>query len=209
MRDLDDSRDPGPSGCDAGLQTSEPQTGPGADQTRDEEDLRRKEEEDSVALARALMAEEAMAVSYQMSVEYLRGNHDQFSEEDLAALQAAFDEDEHQEEVEDAEDDGGMSYELMLRLGERIGDVKSERWSHIAGEKINQLPTFSFDPEFVKDKDENDCDVKCLVCQFAYEKTECLRRLPCGHCFHRECVDKWLQSKDFCVYCRKPIVEGS
>ena len=116
-------------------------------------------------------------------------------------------EDDQQEEVEEAEDDGGMSYELMLRLGERIGDVKSERWSRVAREKINQLPTFTFVPQSVKDKDENDCEVKCLVCQFAYEEKECLRRLPCGHCFHSECVDQWLMSKDCCPYCRKPIIE--
>ena len=140
-----------------------------------------------------------------MSADYLRHNRDEFSEEDLAALQAAMDDDEPDHEaVED--DDGGMSYEMMLRLGERLGDVKTERWSRIAREKINEIPTFSFCPDDVKDKDENDCNVKCLVCQFAYEKDECLRRLPCGHCFHRDCVDQWLLSKDFCPYCRKPIV---
>ena len=53
-----------------------------------------RDEEESIALARALMAEEAMAASYAMSMDYLRNNRDQFSEEDLAALQAAMDDDE-------------------------------------------------------------------------------------------------------------------
>lgn len=171
----------------------------------EDEERRRREEEESLALARALMAEEAMAVSYHMSVDYLRHNRDQFSEEDLAALQAAMEEEDVEEEAE--EDDGGMSYELMLRLGEQLGDVKSERWSRIAQEKISELPTFQFEPDAVKDKDENDSEVKCLVCQFAYEKDESLRRLRCGHCFHRDCIDQWLQSKDFCCYCRTPIIE--
>ncbi len=172
----------------------------------DEEERRQREEEESIALARALMAEEAMAVSYHMSVDYLLHNRDQFSEEDLAALQAAMEENEPDEEIEEDED-GGMSYDMMLRLGERLGDVKSERWSRIAQEKINKLPTFQFAPESVKDKDENDCTVKCLVCQFPYENKECLRQLPCGHCFHRDCIDQWLLSKDFCPYCRKPIID--
>ena len=32
-------------------------------------------------------------------------------------------------ETLEEDDDGGLSYELMLRLGERLGDVKSERWA--------------------------------------------------------------------------------
>ena len=166
----------------------------------------RREDEESIALARALMAEEAMAVSYRMSMDYLRHNRDQFSEEDLAALQAAMEDDE--DDINDGDLPGdGMSYELMLRLGEQIGDVKSERWSRIAREKIEALPTFEFDHALTKEKDENDSDVKCLVCQFQYEDKECLRRLPCGHCFHAECIDQWLLGKNVCPYCRKTIVD--
>jgi hypothetical protein len=176
-----------------------------------EEDLQeqaRRAEAESIALARALMAEEAMAASYAMSMDYLNHNRDQFSEEDLAALQAAMEEDEPEEvEVPLEDEDGGMSYELMLRLGDRLGDVKSERWARVAREKINVLPTFQFCPKAVCDKDEDDYEVKCLVCQFAYEKDDGLRRLPCSHCFHTECVDQWLMTKDFCPYCRTAIVE--
>jgi hypothetical protein len=173
----------------------------------DEEERRRREEEESIELARALMAEEAMAVSYHMSHDYLRYNRDQFSEEDFAALQAAMEEEEEEQVVEGDQEDGGMSYELMLRLGEQMGDVKSERWSRVAREKIACLPTFKYDPSKTIDKDENDCEVKCMVCQFSYETKESLRRLPCGHCFHTECVDQWLMAKDFCPYCRQAIVD--
>jgi len=169
-----------------------------------EEDRHRREEEESIALARALMAEEAMAVSYSMSVDYLRNNRDQFSEEDLAALQAAMDDDEPSDGRMDESD---MSYEMMLRLGEHLGDVKTERWERIAHKKIDGLPTFAFSPDLAIGMDPNDCSVKCLVCQFGYEEGECLRRLPCGHCFHRDCIDQWLQTKDFCPYCRTPILE--
>jgi len=211
MLKLDESRDVSPSNHPIVSETlAEEPTTPretGNEEIgEDDEDRRRREEDESIALARALMAEEAMAVSYHMSVDYLRNNRDQFSEEDLAALQAAMDDDEGEAEVEE-EQDAGLSYEMMLRLGERLGDVKSERWSRIAREKINELPTFKFDPEDVKGKDENDCEVKCLVCQFAYEKEETLRRLRCGHCFHQECADQWLGMKDFCPYCRNPIVD--
>jgi hypothetical protein len=167
----------------------------------------RREEEESLALARALQAEEAMAVSYAMSVDYLRHNRNEFSEEDLAALQAAMAEDEEEEEAVEEDTEDGLSYELLLRLGERIGDVKSERWARVAREKIDSLATYTYDPKTTIGKDEHDCGVKCLVCQFAYEKNECLRKLPCGHSFHTECVDQWLMTKDCCPYCRQAIVE--
>jgi len=184
----------------------------------DEDEIRAKEraqreEEESLELARALMAEEAMA-SYAQSVDYLRNNNDQFSEEDLAALQAVMDEEQYQHEVEinaDAEealddDENGDSYEFMLRLGDRIGDVKTERWAQVAQQRIDRLIIVKFDPERVsKKKDINDCDVKCLVCQEEYCKGEYMRQLPCGHCFHKTCVDQWLLSKDFCPYCRTTL----
>ena len=107
-----------------------------------------------------------------------------------------------------------MSYDALLRLGERIGDVKTDRWTMIAHKEISKLETFQYDPS-VHDKGEgsdakmediDDSELKCLVCQFTYEQGDVLRRLPCGHCFHKDCVDQWLQTKDCCAYCRQCIV---
>merc|ERR1712115_528344 len=109
--------------------------------------------------------------SYAQSLDYLHNNQDQFSEEDLAALQAVMDEDQYQHEVEmnaeieEALDDNenGDAYEFMLRLGEHIGDVKTERWAQVAQQKIDKLAIVKFDPaSLTTKKDINDCDVKCL-----------------------------------------------
>jgi hypothetical protein len=163
-------------------------------------------EAESIALARMLMQQEAIESYGALSADYLRYNADQFSQEDLAALQAAMAEDE-------GFDDGGVeqpfSYDVMLRLGESIGDVKRERWNMIAQSQIDKLEMFTFDLKAAQGKDENDCDVKCLVCQFPYESDESLRRLPCGHAFHSECVAQWLKDNDVCPYCRQTIVEES
>ena len=170
-------------------------------------------------------AEEAMA-SYAISTEFLRQNADQFSSEDLAALQAAMAEEDPEtnldtEEVggedgdgdgdgDDDDDDDGyseeeLSYDALLRLGERIGDVKDERWALIAHEKIRMLPTLPWERSMAHGKEENHTLVKCQVCQFPYEEGDELRELPCEHYFHRECVDSWLQTKSTCALCRKPI----
>ena len=153
--------------------------------------------------------------SYAVSNNYLRENADQFSEEDLAALQAAMAEEDPEsnnneevaEDEEEAEGDSAeLSYDALLRLGERIGDVKEERWALGAQEQINRLPTLTWNAQMAVGKAENHTEVKCQVCQCDYEEGDVLRRLPCDHCFHKDCIDSWLQTKDSCALCRKSIV---
>jgi hypothetical protein len=165
------------------------------------------EEDESIELARRLMAEEAMA-SYQQHFQLLRESADQLSQEDYEALQRALGEDEYEADGQNQDDE--LSYDAMLDLSERIGDVKTERWAMVAGTEVNKLPTFHFLPSLILDQsNENvdNCERKCLICQFEYETNEALRRLPCGHCFHKSCVDIWLQGKDTCPYCRQCIVQ--
>lgn len=190
-------------------QHQQQQQGGGGEDT--EEERIQRELEESEALARQMMAEEAMA-TYAMSIESLRQNADQFSEEDLAALQAAMAEEDPEEEIGEANDSETgdnsheMSYDALLRLGERIGDVKEERWACEAQDKIDKIPTLFFDPSMAEGKEKEHTEVKCLICQENYEQGEELRRLPCQHCFHKECVDTWLSTKDTCAFCRKSII---
>lgn len=166
-----------------------------------------EEEEDpeaeSIALARMLMEQEAIESYGALSADFLRYNSHQFSREDLAALQAAMAEDEGSDDGEEEP----FSYDVMLRLGESIGDVKKERWNLVASSEIAKLEEFKFLAQDAEGKDENDCSVKCLVCQFAYEQEETLKRLPCGHVFHSVCVAQWLKDNDICPYCRQTIVD--
>ena len=167
-----------------------------------EHERRRKEDEDSVALARMLMAQEAME-SYALSADYLRYNASQYSQEDMQALQAML-----AEEEEEASDDSPdtNNYEMMLRLGETIGDVKKDRWKMVADKHISDLPTYCFQTSMADGLGENDTRRKCQVCQCDYEEKETIKMLPCRHCFHADCVDQWLKSNDSCAYCRKTIV---
>lgn len=175
------------------------------------EEQARLDEEASLELARALQAEEAMAsytAAYEVSMDYLRNHQNEFSQEDLAALQAAVEEENNANEgdvAEDVADVSGMSYDMLLRLGDQMGDVKLERWAMVAQQKIESLPLVTFNPESLDDKNSNDCDGKCLVCQENYEREESLRRLPCNHLFHAECVDQWLRSSDKCPFCRTSL----
>jgi hypothetical protein len=171
-----------------------------------EEERRRMEEEaQSLELARQLMAEEAMA-SYHHSAAFLRENADQYSQEDLAALEAAVAEEDPLEDAAEDGEEAQMSYDAMLRLGDEIGDVKQERWAMVAQQHIEKIPTLKFEPSMAEGKEKNHTEVRCQVCQCEYEDEEELRRLPCGHCFHTECVDQWLKTHDTCCFCKKSIL---
>jgi hypothetical protein len=171
-----------------------------------EDDRMLREEQESIELARQLMAEEAMA-SYHHHVESLRfgSENGQMSPEEDAIWRIAMQEEER-EEAEEEEAVNELSYEGLLTLAENIGDVRSERWAMVAAEEIEKLPVCTFDPTSLADPSlADDSQHKCLVCQCEYDEGEQLRRLPCSHFFHQSCVDVWLQSKDFCPYCRSSI----
>jgi len=180
-----------------------------------------EQQQASEELARQLMAEEALA-SYEVSVQFLRDNANNFSEEDMAALLSAMDDerpfmqqlheqDEDEGEEELLESSSELSYDTLLRLGESLGNVKEERWSLKSQEYIDKLPIVTFLRQSSNDEEEEDHESsssKCLVCQHTYEEEDCLRKLPCNHLFHRDCIDHWLSTKDFCPYCRQSIIDS-
>ena len=43
----------------------------------------------------------------------------------------------------------------------------------------------------------------CSICLGQLENSQFKYKLPCGHTFHRDCIDRWLKVKPNCPYCRK------
>ena len=192
---------------DSGINTPSDRLSDSNNEVENDDERMARELAESEALARQLMAEEAMA-SYAMSQEFLRSNADQFSSEDLAALQAAIEEEDPNASIDEEDEEEvsqELSYDTLLRLGERIGDVKTERWAMRAQTEIQKLPIFIYEGHD-KIVEHNDSTSKCLVCQEKYVEGDDLRLLPCKHCFHIECVDQWLSAKDCCPYCRQTII---
>jgi len=48
----------------------------------------------------------------------------------------------------------------------------------------------------------------CAVCLSEYELGNSLRRLPCGHHFHKQCADEWLRRSTKCPLCIQSIDEA-
>merc|ERR1712154_499033 len=48
----------------------------------------------------------------------------------------------------------------------------------------------------------------CAICLDDFGHGEELRLLPCGHAFHRQCVDPWLlKQSELCPMCKQSIFE--
>ena len=45
----------------------------------------------------------------------------------------------------------------------------------------------------------------CSICQDTIKKDVIVRKMNCGHNFHQECVDKWLETNKVCPICRYEI----
>ena len=46
----------------------------------------------------------------------------------------------------------------------------------------------------------------CCVCLEQHSKGQFIKTLPCGHRFHRACIDTWLRQKPKCPICMKRVM---
>jgi hypothetical protein len=44
----------------------------------------------------------------------------------------------------------------------------------------------------------------CIVCRYTMT-TDTAKRLPCGHCLHAECAERWLTRQSSCPLCQKTV----
>merc|ERR1711879_869177 len=45
----------------------------------------------------------------------------------------------------------------------------------------------------------------CAVCLSEFEQDDLMRKLPCKHCFHKACIDRWLKRNKVCPLCLQDI----
>ncbi|KAK7196446.1 ERAD-associated E3 ubiquitin-protein ligase HRD1 [Novymonas esmeraldas] len=50
-------------------------------------------------------------------------------------------------------------------------------------------------------------DVRCTICYEDMVPGSGTKRLPCGHCYHIDCLERWLEGHSTCPYCRANIMQ--
>ncbi|XP_029299135.1 E3 ubiquitin-protein ligase RNF115 isoform X2 [Cottoperca gobio] len=84
-------------------------------------------------------------------------------------------------------------------ITELLGQLESTGPPPAEKEMISSLPTVCISQE------QTDCRLECPVCREEYSLGESVRKLPCLHYFHSECIVPWLELHDTCPVCRKSL----
>ena len=50
-----------------------------------------------------------------------------------------------------------------------------------------------------------DEDMKCGICLEEYTEEDILRKMPCDHFYHKDCIDEWLNNRSECPICKQNI----
>jgi len=100
-------------------------------------------------------------------------------------------EEEHDDEgSDDGFDPDALTYEQLLILDNTI--VKKG----MSNEEMKKFPVKIYLKNF-------DGAMSCSVCISECETGEMVRELSCGHKFHKDCVDTWLEENITCPCCKK------
>ncbi|PIA31297.1 hypothetical protein AQUCO_05100081v1 [Aquilegia coerulea] len=95
-----------------------------------------------------------------------------------------------------------MSYEELLALGERIGNVITGLPEETILRHLKTRLYMSSGAEDVNHETET-----CIVCQVEYGHQEKVGTLDCGHEYHADCIRRWLLVKNVCPICKVPAIE--
>lgn len=92
------------------------------------------------------------------------------------------------------------SYEELLRLDETIV-TKGLTAGEVAQRTTEQAVTQQFLRSMQSTKETD-----CKICLCDFETDERIRRLPCLHVFHANCIDAHFKTKRNCPICREEVL---
>lgn len=97
-----------------------------------------------------------------------------------------------------------MSYEELLALGERIGNVSTGLSEQAITNQLKtktyllSAPIINLEEAACMDQEAD----SCIICQDDYKNQEKIGILDCGHEYHANCLKKWLLVKNVCPICK-------
>jgi len=62
--------------------------------------------------------------------------------------------------------------------------------------RLAQIPCVPVSNQQIREKEQ------CIICFENYTLEEMVRKLPCRHSFHGDCIIPWLRDHNTCPYCR-------
>ncbi|KAJ6751219.1 hypothetical protein OIU85_001715 [Salix viminalis] len=89
-----------------------------------------------------------------------------------------------------------MSYEELLALEERIGDVSTGLTEETILKLLKQERHMPINTESPADLEP------CCICQEEYAAGDDMGIIDCGHDFHTDCIKRWLMQKNLCPICK-------
>lgn len=92
------------------------------------------------------------------------------------------------------------------RLLEQFGDGSENRNDGLTDEQVGEMPERALTAAEVARLP--DSAKSCSVCLDEFEAGSSVRWLPCMHCYHRDCIDKWLREKAMCPLCKHSLLPG-
>nr|XP_016496540.1 PREDICTED: E3 ubiquitin-protein ligase At1g63170-like [Nicotiana tabacum] len=98
-------------------------------------------------------------------------------------------EEEEEEEEDDDDDDEFEDEEIVV-------EEKEEKF---------EVETRTYDASLMDINDEEEQET-CAICLSEYQDEDTIGKLQCGHEFHFGCVNKWLQQKNACPFCRASVL---
>ena len=83
-------------------------------------------------------------------------------------------------------------------------EMTYENLSTLADVSVGMAPAAI---EALKEREHTEDDglEACCICMCEYDHGENLKELPCGHCFHTECIAEWLRQHTVCPTCKTPV----
>ncbi|XP_017763686.1 PREDICTED: E3 ubiquitin-protein ligase arkadia-A-like isoform X6 [Eufriesea mexicana] len=101
------------------------------------------------------------------------------------------------------------TFHVSAQLQNYMRLVDLRRMAHIScGATQESIESHTFRHKYKREKkveNSEDAVEKCTICLSEFEDCESVRRLPCMHLFHIDCVDQWLCTNKRCPICRVDI----
>lgn len=94
--------------------------------------------------------------------------------------------------------------EGLINMIMRLQTPQEQEQPHLSRNQINRLPLITFKKSADTKPGEEE---KCPICITDFKDQEKVRKLPCQHLFHPECIDTWLVQNSHCPICKADLAE--